>query len=742
MCSVRTFRRFGFLLLSLLLKHSDYYFKKIKQFAMPESYSFVSSLDGTAAVGTFSTMNQVNFSGYTINNVSPAFTIGGWVRLTQQGQDVAIFASSLQFAVRIRSDGYVRATFISQPTTEVLSAVSIADNNWHYVAASFSPLQEGSGTLTVFIDGAPNGAVVTIPTSVPSTSPCTLGDEYDWPYLEIASWEIWKVAFPTDVMEVPVWGAPSMSGLGPDMSILVAAFDFASPTMTSSNPAVSFTAAGRGKVWPCLRMTNGNALPNPEIAFPIGNSGAWSILTWVKVPAAFSGQFIPYLAGGTSTPGEHPEFRIHIDMSTGASLVQVIRSVPPDNPQILLSAPYDLTSWSHIAVTFDQQVLKLYVNGTLIATSASLSLTDIFVTSAIGLSSPPGDAWSGSLQSLSIWNQELNATQITADMGWIESDSAGLVAFFPFLTDAVDTVNGVALTVSGGALTSDIQVVPGGTTVFQQPDERFIERTNCGVKNMIVQPQDYWEIAAREGIQIQARSQNEIAELDLQEWYNSPYFDVAEPTRSKLIAEFDRNFQLAKALRQRGIKTGQTEAKIENGHTVFYYHTLNEGPVEVYREEVELTPLEVWYITIVFDVLFLIFAMFGVFTTPNGIRTAMNRGRRISRLFQQIGVTLQNAPPGVSGAMVVVGNIINILNNAGTLFSIIWDIVTASWWDIIFVCVSLIISILSIIFLPASYGWRLANLGVAVGTLAYDLTQKPSSPTAETVLTQEALSQA
>jgi hypothetical protein len=78
----------------------------------------------------------------------------------------------------------------------------------------------------------------------------------------------------------------------------------------------------------------------------------------------------------------------------------------------------------------------------------------------------------------------------------------------------------------------------------------------------------------------------------------------------------------------------------------------------------------------------------------------------------------------------VVGNVINILSNGGVLLSIFWNIITYSWWDLVFVGLSMLASILSLVIAPASVGWRLANTGVALANLVYDLTQKPGVPQA------------
>ncbi|MEO1726648.1 MAG: hypothetical protein AAFR95_06430 [Bacteroidota bacterium] len=148
------------------------------------------------------------------------------------------------------------------------------------------------------------------------------------------------------------------------------------------------------------------------------------------------------------------------------------------------------------------------------------------------------------------------------------------------------------------------------------------------------------------------------------------------------------------------------------------------GPLEVYRSNLPLTADEVWTITIVLDVLFMIFAFAGVSITPTTIRRA-TRGRIIGRVLARCFQVSQSAQATTSGALLVVANIVNALNNVGLLVSILWNVISYSWWTLFFCLGSLILSALALIVQPQSIGWRIANVGIAVGTLIWDISQKP-----------------
>ncbi|MCK5920662.1 MAG: LamG domain-containing protein, partial [Methylococcales bacterium] len=408
-------------------------------------------------------------------------------------------------------------------------------------------------------------------------------------------------------------------------------------------------------------------------------------------------------------------FKLEVNIVGEEQTIEVIRSQLPKKPEVFISVKWDLTSWTHVALTFDTNVIKLYINGNLVQSSGPVPAGPVIVNSTIALCLPfsynQNGGWPGSLQSMSIWNRLIGADELEKCTRWIEPDTPGLQAFFPLLTHATDTVKGLNLDLTNGAIANDEEIVAGGTTAYRKPQEQSDVLSQDVAEGTLLQPKDYWSLAAKHGINIETRNIKDCLEdEDLAELYGSSYFSVAEPARSRMITEFDRSFRLGKELCQQDIKTGKIEARFENGSTVFYYHTV-KGPEEIYREDLNLTPLEIWIITIIADVLFVVLSVVGLSTTPGVVKSATSRGARLSRLVPQISASLQNIGPGPSGIVAFAGNVVNILNDAGTLFSIFWNIVTASWWSIIFVCVSLIASVLAIVLFPASAGWRFFNVG-------------------------------
>jgi hypothetical protein len=77
-----------------------------------------------------------------------------------------------------------------------------------------------------------------------------------------------------------------------------------------------------------------------------------------------------------------------------------------------------LNAWSHLAGTYDGSTLRLYVNGTQVATQAlSGSLVSSTAPLRIGGNSVWGEYFSGLIDEVRVYNRALSPTEIQADMG-------------------------------------------------------------------------------------------------------------------------------------------------------------------------------------------------------------------------------------------------------------------------------------------------------------------------------------
>jgi len=82
------------------------------------------------------------------------------------------------------------------------------------------------------------------------------------------------------------------------------------------------------------------------------------------------------------------------------------------------TAAVPLNTWTHLALTFDGAMLRLYVNATLVSTAVA---NGAMVTSTgalrIGGNSVWGEYFKGMIDEVRIYDRPLNASEIQVDMG-------------------------------------------------------------------------------------------------------------------------------------------------------------------------------------------------------------------------------------------------------------------------------------------------------------------------------------
>jgi hypothetical protein len=86
-----------------------------------------------------------------------------------------------------------------------------------------------------------------------------------------------------------------------------------------------------------------------------------------------------------------------------------------------------LNAWTHLAMTYDGAMLRLYVNGTQVATRAAGGLIQSVTAPLwIGGNSPYGEYFTGLIDEVHVYNRALAAAEITSDMNTAATAFAGL----------------------------------------------------------------------------------------------------------------------------------------------------------------------------------------------------------------------------------------------------------------------------------------------------------------------------
>src|SRR4030095_2439569 len=74
-------------------------------------------------------------------------------------------------------------------------------------------------------------------------------------------------------------------------------------------------------------------------------------------------------------------------------------------------------NWTHVALTYDGAALRLYVNGTVVATQAAAGTVEANTKPLrIGGNVPYGEFFQGIIDEVRVYNRALSAAEIQADM--------------------------------------------------------------------------------------------------------------------------------------------------------------------------------------------------------------------------------------------------------------------------------------------------------------------------------------
>jgi hypothetical protein len=129
----------------------------------------------------------------------------------------------------------------------------------------------------------------------------------------------------------------------------------------------------------------------------------------------------------------------------------------------VLQAPYDFEpgTWYHLAGTWDQKVMKVFVNGVAIGSRPSSGSVEIDDSDLIiGKGDPnysQGEYFHGDIAEIRIWNVARSAEQIQAAMNTrLTGKEPALVAYWPFDTG---TTNNVSLGGNSGFVEGEARIV-------------------------------------------------------------------------------------------------------------------------------------------------------------------------------------------------------------------------------------------------------------------------------------------
>jgi hypothetical protein len=111
-------------------------------------------------------------------------------------------------------------------------------------------------------------------------------------------------------------------------------------------------------------------------------------------------------------------YNLYANTDTFVPVAYIVRaSAPSAGVDVISSNPVPSNAWSHLALTYDNSMLRLYVNGTQVGTrTTSGALLTSTGALRIGGNSIWGEFFAGRIDEVRIYNRALSTAEIQADM--------------------------------------------------------------------------------------------------------------------------------------------------------------------------------------------------------------------------------------------------------------------------------------------------------------------------------------
>lgn len=177
--------------------------------------------------------------------------------------------------------------------------------------------------------------------------------------------------------------------------------------LTGTLQGATWTSAGR--YGGALSFNGTNSLVTIASAAPLALGSAMTIEAWVRPAAALSGwrtivqkevdtYFLHASSSGAMRPAGGGTFNTTTSFATAPSAIAA-------------------NSWTHLAVTYDGAMVRLYVNGALVASQAQTGAMPSTTTPLrIGGNAPYGEFFQGLIDDVRIYNRALTAAEIQLDL--------------------------------------------------------------------------------------------------------------------------------------------------------------------------------------------------------------------------------------------------------------------------------------------------------------------------------------
>src|SRR5712691_1746630 len=351
-------------------------------------------------------------------DLSSGLTLEAWVRATSFAPSQTLIAKERPgggFPYGVELDNGVPTGYVSTSAfSGASSASSLPKVTWKFVAVTY----DGS-TLRVYVDGTQVGSAPASGSIAASSGQLSIGGDSVWgeyfngridnvriysralSATELAADQATPVTAPTPPPTAPTPVAAYAFDEGTGMS----AADASGSGNTATLNGATWTSAGK---YGAAVSFGASSIVSAADAPSLDPTAGLTLEAWVK-PTSFA-------ASQTIVAKERPGggFPWGLELDNGVPSTYVVAAT---NAVATAPSALPLGAWSFIAATYDGTTLAVWVNGSVVASTAvSGALTTSTGTLSIGADAAWGERLAGSIDNVRVYGTALSSSQLGTDM--------------------------------------------------------------------------------------------------------------------------------------------------------------------------------------------------------------------------------------------------------------------------------------------------------------------------------------
>jgi hypothetical protein len=216
-----------------------------------------------------------------------------------------------------------------------------------------------------------------------------------------------------------------------------------SNTATVSITVQQTTPTGTYNYSPSLALTGSNY---QDVASSSSlQLSQFSVAAWFKTSTNFGSDAFIVNKGGIGSDSSGQNLNYGIWMNSGERIKAGFETSSGTDQFVTSPGTYNNGQWHYVVVTNDGSTVRLYVDGTQVATkstsgaSPETSGTKPVRVGANSRVTPPGNFFTGEVDEVRVWNDDLTTQQVTDAFSGSSFNTGEQVLYLPFASSGTDT---------------------------------------------------------------------------------------------------------------------------------------------------------------------------------------------------------------------------------------------------------------------------------------------------------------